>query len=94
MTTLNDVFASHLNASGQAFEGASRIGGWQVKPGGTAGSILFYNNTSATGTPLIEVDLTVNTAVISTLVPGTGIRFSNGCYVTLPASAAITIFHG
>jgi hypothetical protein len=94
MTTLNDVFASHLNASGQAFEGASRIGGWQVKPGGTAGSILFYNNTSATGTPLIEVDLTVNTAVISTLVPGTGIRFSDGCYVTLPASAAITIFHG
>jgi hypothetical protein len=94
MTTLNDVFASHLNASGQAFEGASRIGGWQLKPGGTAGSILFYNNTSATGTPLIEIDLTVNTAVISTLVPGTGIRFSDGCYVTLPASAAITIFHG
>ena len=94
MTTLNDVFASHLNASGQAFTGPSRIGGWQVKPGGTAGSILFYDNTSATGDPVIEVDLTVNTAVISTLVPGTGIRFSNGCYVTLPASAAITIFHG
>jgi hypothetical protein len=94
MTTLNDVFASHLNASGQAFTGPSRIGGWQVKPGGTAGSILFYDNTSATGTPVIEVDLTVNTAVISTLVPGTGIRFSDGCYVTLPASAAITIFHG
>jgi hypothetical protein len=94
MTTLNDVFASHLNASGQAFEGASRIGGWQLKPGGTAGSILFYDNTSATGDPVIEIDLTVNTAIISTLVPGTGIRFSNGCYVTLPASAAITIFHG
>ena len=94
MTTLNDVFASHLNASGQPFTGPSRIGGWQVKPGGTAGSILFYDNTSATGDPVIEVDLTVNTAVISTLVPGTGIRFSNGCYVTLPASAAITIFHG
>jgi hypothetical protein len=94
MTTLNDVFAAHQNASGQAFLGASRIGGWQVKPGGTAGSILFYDNTSATGDPVIEVDLTVNTAVISTLVPGTGIRFSKGCYVTLPASAAITIFHG
>jgi hypothetical protein len=94
MTTLNDVFASHLNASGQAFTGPSRIGGWQVKPGGTAGSILFYDNTSATGTPIMEVDLTVNTAVISTLVPGTGIRFSTGCYVTLPASSAITIFHG
>jgi hypothetical protein len=94
MTTLNDVFPAHLNASGQAFTGPSRIGGWQLKPGGTAGSILFYDNTSATGTPVMEIDLTVNTAVISTLLPGTGIRFSTGCYVTLPASAAITIFHG
>jgi hypothetical protein len=94
MTTLNDVAAAHLNASGQAFTGPGRIGGWQVKPGGTAGSVLFYDNTSATGTPLIEVDLTTNTAVISTLVPGTGIRFSTGCYVTLPASSAITIFWG
>jgi hypothetical protein len=94
MTTLNDVFASHLNASGQAFTGPSRIGGWQVKPGGTAGAILFYDNTSASGDPVMEIDLTVNTAVISTLLPGTGIRFSTGCYVTLPASASITIFHG
>lgn len=94
MTTLNDVFSSHNNASGQAFLGASRIGGYQVKPGGTAGPILFYDNTSATGTPVIEVDLTVNTAIISTLIPGTGIRFSTGCYVTLPAGASITIFHG
>jgi hypothetical protein len=94
MTTLNDVAAAHLNASGQAFTGSGRVGGWQVKPGGTAGSILFYDNTSATGTAVMEVDLTTNTAVISTLVPGTGIRFSTGCYVTLPASAAITIFWG
>jgi hypothetical protein len=94
MTTLNDVFAAHQNANGQAFTGPSRIGGYQVKPGGTAGPILFYDNTSATGDPIIEVDLTVNTAVISTLIPGTGIRFSTGCYVTLPAGASITIFHG
>jgi hypothetical protein len=94
MTTLNDVFAAHLNASGQAFEGASRMGGYQVKPGGVAGSILFYDNTSASGDPVMELDLTTNTAIISTLVPGTGIRFSDGCYVTLPTGAAITIFHG
>ena len=94
MTTLNDVFASHLNVSGQAFTGASRVGGYQIKPGETAGSILFYDNTSATGTPVIEIDITTNTAIISTLIPGSGIRFSTGCYVTLPGSAAITIFHG
>jgi len=94
MTTLNDVAAAHLNASGQAFTGPGRVGGWQVKPGGTAGSALFYDNTSATGTPVMEIDLTTNTAVISTILPGNGIRFSNGCYITLPASAAITIFWG
>ena len=94
MTTLNDVFAAHLNATGQAFLGASRVGGYQLKPGGVTGPVLFYDNTSATGDALIEVDLTTNTAVISTLIPGTGIRFSDGCYVTLPTGAAITIFHG
>lgn len=94
MTTLNDVFASHLNADGQAFTGPSRIGGYQIKSGGTAGAILFYDNTSATGTPVMEVSITNNLVVVSTLLPGTGIRFSTGCYVTLPAGASITIFHG
>jgi hypothetical protein len=94
MSTLVDVTASHLNATGQAFTGSGRIGGYQIKPGGTAGSILFYDNTSATGTPLIEVDITTNTAIIATLLPGNGVRFGTGCYVTLPASAAITIFWG
>ena len=94
MTTLNDVFASHINATGQLFSGPSRIGGYQVKPGGTAGQILFYNGTSATGDPVIEVDVSTNTAIISTLIPGTGIRFSNGCYVSLPLNASITVFHG
>lgn len=94
MSTLVDVFPSHLNASGQAFTGPGRLGGYQIKPGGTAGQILFYDNTSATGTPLLEIDITTNTAIISTLVPGNGIRFSTGCYITLPASAAITIFYG
>ena len=94
MTTLNDVFAVHRNTSGQVFTGPSRIGGWQAKPGGTAGTILFYDNTSATGAPLLEFDITTNTVLFSALLPGTGIRFSKGCFVTLPANAAITIFHG
>ena len=94
MSTLVDVTASHLNATGQAFTGPGRVAGWQVKPGGTAGSILFYDNTSATGTPLIELDITTNAAIIATILPGNGVRFGTGCYTTLPASAAITIFWG
>ena len=94
MPTLVDVTASHANASGQVFTGPGRVAGWQIKPGGTAGSILFYDNTSATGTQVIEIDITTNTAIIATTLPGNGVRFSTGCYVTLPTSAAITIFWG
>jgi len=94
MPTLVDVTAAHLNASGQAFTGPGRVAGWQVKPGGTAGSVMFYDNTAGSGTNPIELDLTTNTAIIATILPGSGVRFKNGCYVTLPASAAITIFWG
>ena len=94
MSTLVDVTASHLNATGQLFTGSGRVAGWQVKPGGTAGSIFFYDDTSATGTPLIELDITTNTAIIATILPGNGVRFGTGCYMTLPASAAITVFWG
>ena len=94
MPTLVDVTASHLNATGQAFTGPGRVAGWQVKPGGTTGSVLFYDDTSATGTPLIELDLTTNTAIIATILPGNGVRFGTGCYVTLPGTSAITIFWG
>jgi hypothetical protein len=41
-----------------------------------------------------EANIAMYTAIIATLLPGNGIRFSNGCYITLPASAAITIFWG
>lgn len=94
MPTLVDVSASHINASGQVFTGPGRVAGWQVKPGGTAGAILFYDNTSATGTELIELDITTNTAIIATILPGNGVRFGTGCYVTLPTGASITIFWG
>jgi hypothetical protein len=42
----------------------------------------------------LRVNITVNTAVISTLIPGNGIRFTTNIHVTLPASAAVTIFCG
>jgi hypothetical protein len=40
------------------------------------------------------LDITTNTAVISTLIPGEGIKFNNGVYVDLPTAAAITVFYG
>jgi hypothetical protein len=89
-----DVKAAHLNASGVAFTGRYRVKGYQIAPG-AAGQINFYDNaTTNAGNIPLSVDTTANTAIISTLIPGEGILFANGAYVTLPASTAITVFYG
>ena len=93
MSTLTNVFAAHANATGSIYGGATNLGGYQIKPGGTAGTIELRDGGSS-GTLLLELDITVNTAVIATLLPGNGIRFNTNIYVVLPASAAITIFCG
>lgn len=43
---------------------------------------------------MLELDITTNTAVIATLLPGNGVRFTTDIYVVLPTGAAITIFCG
>lgn len=93
MSTLTNVFSAHANATGTIYSGATNLGGYQIKPGGTAGAIEFFNG-GASGTKLLEIDITTNTAIISTLLPGNGIRFTTDIYVTLPTGAAITIFCG
>ena len=90
-----DVLAAHLNADGVVAAYPVRVKGYQVKPGGTAGQIDFYDNaTEKSGTVRLSLDITTNTAVISTIIPGEGVRFFNGVYVDLPTDAAITIFYG
>lgn len=95
MATQTDVKSAHLNASGVAVPSRTRIKGYQILPGGTAGQIDFYDNsTTNSGTVRLSIDISTNTAIISTLIPGEGILFYNGAYVVLPASAGITIFYG
>jgi len=90
-----DVKSAHLNSSGVIFAGRNRIKGYQIAPSGTAGQIDFYDNaTTNSGNILMSVDTTVNTAIISTLIPGEGVLFLNGAYVVLPASTKITVFYG
>ena len=93
MSTLTNIFSAHANATGSIYAGATNLGGYQIKPGGTAGTIEIRDGGSS-GTLLLELDITTNTAVIATLLPGNGIRFNTSIYVVLPASAAITIFCG
>jgi hypothetical protein len=92
MTFSTDVYGAHLNATGTAYAATTRVKGYQVAPG-AAGSIVFRDG-GASGTVRLELDTTVNTAIISTLIPGNGIRFFTDVHVTLPASTAITVFYG
>jgi hypothetical protein len=93
MSTLTNVFAKHADATDTIYDGATNLAGYQLASGGVAGEIVFRDGGSG-GTELLKVNITVNTAVISTLLPGNGIRFNTDIHVTLPASAAVTIFCG
>jgi hypothetical protein len=93
MSTLTNVFSAHADATGTIYSGATNIGGYQLASGGTAGEIVFRDG-GASGTVRLRVNITINTAVIATLLPGNGIRFNTDIHVTLPTSAAVTIFCG
>ena len=90
-----DVKAGHLHASGVLFAGPTRVKGFSVSPGGTAGEIEFYDNASAaSGTIRLTLNISVNQALDSLAIPGEGIRFDNGVYVDMPTGAHITVFYG
>ena len=93
MSTLTNVFAVHEDATGTMYDGATNLAGYQLASGGTAGEIVFRDG-GASGTVRLRVNITVNTAVISTLIPGNGIRFNTDIHVTLPTGSAVTIFCG
>jgi hypothetical protein len=93
MSTLTNVFAAHADATGTIYSGATNIGGYQLASGGTAGEIVFRDG-GASGTVRLRVNITTNTAVIATLLPGNGIRFNTDIHVTLPTGAAVSIFCG
>lgn len=94
MSTLTNVFSEHNDATGVIYAGATNLAGYQIAPGGTAGEIIFRDG-GASGTERLRVNIpTAPLTPISTLLPGNGIRFDTNIHVTLPASAAVTIFCG
>ena len=93
MSTLTNVFSAHADSTGTIYAGATNLAGYQIASGGTAGEMVFRDG-GDTGTILMTLNITINAAVISTLLPGNGIRFNTDIYVELPADAAVTIFCG
>ena len=91
-----DVKIVHADANLQAITGSVRVKGYQVASGGVAGEIQWWDTSSnsATGTERLTLNVTTNTAVISTLIPGEGIRFDLGVYIKLPTNASVTTFYG
>jgi hypothetical protein len=94
MSTLTNVFSEHRDTTGVIYAGATNLGGYQLLTGGTAGEIVFRDG-GASGTVRLRVNISATpTNPFSTLLPGNGIRFTTNIHVTLPASAAVTIFCG
>jgi hypothetical protein len=90
-----DVKSTHLDASGVVYAGPTRVKGYSVSPGGTAGEIIFYDNASAaSGTTPLTLNISTNQALDSLAIPGEGIKFDNGVYVSMPANAHLTVYYG
>jgi hypothetical protein len=90
-----DVKATHLDADGVVYAGPTRVKGYSISPGGTAGEIIFYDNASAaSGTVRLTLNISTNQALDSLAFPGEGIKFDNGVYVDLPTAAHITVYYG
>ena len=88
-----DVRAEHAEATGTLVGERTRLKGYQLLSGGTAGDIVFTDGGSG-GTERLRVNISTNLAPIATMIPGEGILFSTDIYVTLPTGAKITVFYG
>ena len=93
MTMQYDVKAAHAEATSTMVAYRTRLKGYQLLSGGTAGDIVFRDGGSG-GTERLRVNISTNQAPISTIIPGEGILFNTDVHVTLPATAKVTVFYG
>ena len=90
-----DVKAAHIDASGVIYAGSTRVKGFSISPGGTAGEVQFYDNaTTNSGTIRLTLNVSTNQALDSLAIPGEGIRFDVGVYVSMPANTHLTVYYG
>ena len=91
MSMQTDVKSAHTAATGSLFAGRSRLKGYQAISGGTAGDVIFTNGSG--GATLLRFKIGTGTQPVNLLIPGEGILAEAGIYVTLPATAEVTIFY-
>jgi len=89
----NEVKSLHRHSSASYIAGRGRLMGLVVThKTGTTGDIIVYDNTSASGDEILEVDETT-TGTISINIPGDGILYFTGLYVSMPSNTSVTIFY-
>jgi hypothetical protein len=94
MSTLTNVFSAHADATGVIYAGPANLAGYQALSGGTAGEIIFRDG-GASGTVRLRFNVPANTNnPFANIIPGNGIRFTTNIHVTLPGTAAVTVFYG
>lgn len=89
----NEVTTAHLHASGSLANCRGRLKGFisNHKTGATGDITIYDNASAASGTVVLEVDESV-AGHLSYEIPGDGIIFENGLYVSLPANTSMTVF--
>jgi hypothetical protein len=89
-----DVKSAHRETTGSLVTGRVRLKGYQCLSGGTAGDIVFTDGTAG-GTERLRFNVPNNTNnPFANLIPGEGILFDDGIFVTLPTNAKVTVFYG
>lgn len=89
-----DVQSVHLESTGTAVAARTRVKGYQVLGGGTAGEIILRDG-GAGGPIRLQFNISASTNYpFSNQIPGEGILFKESVHITLPTSAKITIFYG
>jgi hypothetical protein len=85
----------HLNASGLAFAYPAYARMMMCASStGSAGTVYFYNKTSAPGggdTPVGQFDI-IEKGYVNVNLPEPGLLFDKGCYVVLPADTKMNLF--
>ena len=95
MTMQYDVQSAHCDANASLVTGPTRLKGYSLVSGGTAGEIVFYDNASgASGTYRLVLHVSANQGPGAGVIPGEGIRFTNGIYVSMPVDTHLTIDYG
>lgn len=95
MTMQYDVKSVYTATSGtQLYTGRTRLKQFVWTGDGTAGTLVFYDGTDNTGEILWQAKTTSGAQPFQVLVPGEGICFRTGIYVTFTHVNSLTICHG